>query len=387
MIGCGGNDKVEDFDELMNESLTDTQPNEKDKKENYKPEDYIVMVTLDDKSLNFYATPDEEPVFNKKMFDKAEPFVDGVAKVGKKIDSSWLYTYIDEKGIEIFNYKYPGIGHFSDDIAWVFLDGKYGYIDKEGSEMIPIEYLNNWNFNNGRVLISDKEYNQFFDINSGVKYGYMNKSGDTIIPMKYAWAKSFNSGYAPVFENGRVFFLDKNGKKVFNKTFDNADEFRNDIAPVVSNGKIGFIDNQGMYIVSPKYDDYQFIYNYNVFDFSSMESDKERSKVYQTDEGYLLVSKNKKWGAIDKDEKEIVPFQFDGIGIPDSNIVEVNKIKRKKDYSTDYYTGLYDLYKKELILPAKYDKVSSFYKDNSSWYQIGRKTNPDDYSCDLYGFF
>lgn len=384
LISCGGSDEVGEIEDLLNEALLD---NKEAEKEEYEPEDYVVMVTLDDKKLNFYATPDDSPLFNKKMFDKAEPFVDGVAKVGKMIDSTLLYTYIDENGEEIFDYKYQDIGHFSDDVTWAKLEGKYGYIDKEGNEIIPPIYLNNWNFNNGRVLISDREYNKYFDVNSGVKYGYMDKSGDTVIPMKYAWAKSFNTGFAPVFEKGKVFFIDTDGNKVFDKTFENAKEFRNSIAPVMSKGKIGFIDNKGEFIISPKYDDFKFMYTYNIFDFSSRESDKERSKVYQTDDGYFLVSKNKKWGIIDKDENEIVPFQFDGIGIPEDNMVEVKKVKRKKGYSTDYHVGLFDLSNNKLVLPAKYDKVSTFYGDESDWYEIGIKSNPDDYSCDLYGYF
>lgn len=386
LASCGGKD-----DETKTPNQSDKAIAVDDKSDEVaNPEELVVMVALDAESRNFYATEDEVPVFGKKMFDKAEPFVDGVAKVGKKEnDSTMLYTYIDAKGNELFEYKYTDVGHFSDGMAWIKVDGKYGYIDKEGNEIVPPKYLNNWNYNNGRLLISDKKYNSFANIQySHAKFGYLNKEGDTIIPLKYKWAKSFNGGLAPVMDNRKIVFIDTNGEKAFDQTFDNADEFRNEIAPVMSNGKVGFIDQKGDFIISPKYQDYKYLYEYNLFNFSSRSDDKDRSKVYQTDEGYFIVSKNNKWGVIDIDENIIIPFNFDGIGIPDNNIVEINKVKRKKAYSTDYYSGLYDLSSKELILPAQYDAVEKFRDEgNEDWYELGIKTNPDEYSTDLHGFF
>tara|TARA_B100000508_G_scaffold132802_1_gene122082 strand:+ start:38002 stop:39453 length:1452 start_codon:yes stop_codon:yes gene_type:complete len=385
-VNCGG--EAQDQNLSNNAPVEDESVNQEP--EEINPEELVVMVTLDSERKNFYATQDEDPVFNQKMFDKAEPFVDGFARVGKKIDdSTMLFTFIDAEGEELFDYKYDAAGNFSDGMAWVEKDGKYGYINTEGEEIIPVEYLNNWNFNSGRVLFSNEEFNPYMDISySTAKYGYLNKEGDTVIPLQYKWALSFNGGLAPVYEGGKMMFIDPEGNQAIDKKFDNADEFRKGIAPVMSGGNLGFINEEGEFIVSPKYDEYKYLYEYDVFNYSTRDDDKDRSKVYQTDEGYFIVSKNGKWGAIDIDENAIVPFEFAGIGIPDSNIVEINKVKKQEQYSTKYYTGLFDLNKKEVVLPAKYDDVRKFHdKGNVSWYKIGLKTDPEGYSTDKHGFF
>ena len=49
---------------------------------------------------------------------------------------------------------------------------------------------------------------------SNGKYGFIDKVGKEIIPFKYDWVSCFSNGKAKVELNGEHFFIDKNGNKI-----------------------------------------------------------------------------------------------------------------------------------------------------------------------------
>lgn len=49
-----------------------------------------------------------------------------------KLNGKW--GYIDKTGKAITDFKYDDVDHFKDGLAWVKLNGKQGYIDKAGTE-------------------------------------------------------------------------------------------------------------------------------------------------------------------------------------------------------------------------------------------------------------
>jgi uncharacterized membrane protein YhaH (DUF805 family) len=49
--------------------------------------------------------------------------------------------------------KYDKVWDFSEGMAVVLLDGKYGYIDKTGKEVIPLKYDNAWDFSDGLAAV------------------------------------------------------------------------------------------------------------------------------------------------------------------------------------------------------------------------------------------
>jgi hypothetical protein len=66
---------------------------------------------------------------------------------------------------------------FSEGLAKVKLDDKYGYIDKIGKEIIPPKYSEVGDFSEGMARVKGREY--FF------RWGFVNKTGKDIIPLKY----------------------------------------------------------------------------------------------------------------------------------------------------------------------------------------------------------
>lgn len=81
----------------------------------------------------------------------------------------WVYDEVTK-----FMLKYDYAYNSSEDLALVRLNDKYGYIDKQGNEVIPLKYDDAYNFSNGLARVE-----------LAGKYGYIDKQGNEVIPLKY----------------------------------------------------------------------------------------------------------------------------------------------------------------------------------------------------------
>jgi hypothetical protein len=170
------------------------------------------------------------------------------------------FKIINERGREIIDKHYDYIGNFtsgravaSKRVGDVYY---YGYLDREGKEIIPIKYKNAYDFKDGKALV-ELEDNKFALINTLGKIlntyeyefvgpigdnellafsrksegekGYINIAGNIIIEPRFTIALPFEKGRAVV-----------------------------NIAKDYSN-KYGLIDTQGNYVIQPEYNDINII--------------------------------------------------------------------------------------------------------------------------------
>ena len=121
---------------------------------------------------------------------------------------SVLFTLPSEylKGQTFANIK---LGSFSEGLAWVQKEGKRGYIDKTGKEVIPCQYGDVKSFSEGLAAV----YNS-----ADGYWGYIDKTGNTVLPFQYQTAESFGeryTGYAMVkLMDGKETLIDKTGRDV-----------------------------------------------------------------------------------------------------------------------------------------------------------------------------
>ncbi len=207
-----------------------------------------------------------------------------------KICLSGKYGFIDKNGNEIIHCKYDNAGAFYDDIACVCLSGKYGYINTFGEEVTPLKYDCESDFSEGLASVK---------LNG--KYGFIDKFGKEVIPLKFDSALSFSEGLACVKLNGKYGFIDKSGIEVTLLKYDSHTVwFREGFARVKLNGKYGFINRLGEEVVPLRYD--------SVVDFH---------------EGLAGVGLNDKYGFIDAYGNEIVPLKYDSVGIFSDGLARV----------------------------------------------------------------
>ena len=88
--------------------------------------------------------------------------------------------------------KYDWKDKYYEGLAWVKLNGKWGFIDKTGKEVIPIKYDGAWYFSEGLASVKLND-----------KWGFIDKAGKEVTPIKYDMAISFSEGLANVELNDK----------------------------------------------------------------------------------------------------------------------------------------------------------------------------------------
>ena len=77
-------------------------------------------------------------------------------------------------------------------MAMIELNGKYGFLDKTGKEVVPCKYDDIGGFSEGLVRVC---------ING--KWGVINKTGKVVIPIKYDKMEDCKNGVVKATLNGR----------------------------------------------------------------------------------------------------------------------------------------------------------------------------------------
>ena len=137
-------------------------------------------------------------------------------------------------GIWIIDPEYDRAEAFSESMAVVRKDGKYGYIDVSGRLVIPVKYQDAGSFSAGLAPVC--LYG---------KYGYVDKSGEMVVPFKYSYAFPFSEGLAAVELNGKVAYIGPDGKTVIPNMLDSGKPFKDGIAEVTVDGQTKYMDKVG----------------------------------------------------------------------------------------------------------------------------------------------
>lgn len=101
--------------------------------------------------------------------------------------------YIDRNGSVAIARRYKAdrfpnaVRRFSEDLAAVEVDGKWGYIDKQGRMAVPPQFETAEAFSEGLAAV---------EVDG--KYGFIDKSGEFVIKPRFDLATKFSDGFARV---------------------------------------------------------------------------------------------------------------------------------------------------------------------------------------------
>lgn len=125
------------------------------------------------------------------ILEFAENFKNGIAKV-KLIREG--YTYIDKKGMPIFNGKYNYLTEFVDGITIATIsDGNHIYMDINEKQVVPGRYQGTTKaFSEGLTPVSQAKNHVF--------YCYIDLNGNEVFSRRFKIAGSFHCGIARVGE-------------------------------------------------------------------------------------------------------------------------------------------------------------------------------------------
>ena len=246
------------------------------------------------------------------LFDEAKDFYQALAAV--KNHNGWhyvdpeCYTIIYDKG-------YEDVGSFSNGLAKVKKDGKWGFIDLYGKEAIPCVHDKAYSFfsnitavQNGRkhYIITKNNglwrFEPFKDaicvvggiiVKDGRKWGYINGTSDGLeyeISPLYDMVTPFRDGFALVRTGKDYFFVPEGHSYCQSHTFFRAKPFSEGMAAVKNskkNGKWGFVDTEFNQVTPFMYDDVSYF-----------------------NEGLAKVKLDDKIGYIDKEGNTVIPFIY-----------------------------------------------------------------------------
>ncbi len=187
------------------------------------------------------------------------------------------YGFINKNGSIQIDYTFDDALGFTQGLAAVKKDGKWGYISESGAVVIDYQYESAWYFTQSLAAVKNFGLWGYIDLSGNLKIayqfddagdfsdglawvmqvkriGFIDQTGKTIIEYQYNAAGSFVDGLAPVQKAGLWGFIDKTGKTKIEFQYDNAKPFDSyDLAPVKKSGSWGYIDQTGTLVVN-----YQF---------------------------------------------------------------------------------------------------------------------------------
>lgn len=262
------------------------------------------------------------------QYDMARKFSEGVAAV--ELNGKW--GFIDTTGRQVIPFEYRDAFDFSEGLACIENDDfLWGYIDKTGSVVIKPKYVEGWPLSGNRALVavSTDEAHVYL-------YGFIDRNGNEVIPLdKYEGGyENFSEGLAVSMGDGGLYgYIDTDGNEVIPCRYDQANSFTEGMARVGNGDKYGYIDKSGQEAIPLKYDyaddafqeglaRVQLDGKVGLIDikgrtvipakYEEIGSNEEFSLGCDCfHEGLAPVKLNDKWGYVDKAGREVIPCQFE----------------------------------------------------------------------------
>lgn len=327
------------------------------------------------------VTPELKKAVQK--YDKLDDFSEGVAAVRK--DDKW--GFIDKLGKEIIPCEYEEVSDFKFGVSVVKLNDKEGIINIQGKRIAPIKYdwidsfsfgdsLTRASLNENQGILNEKgeviipfEYEEIFDFNEGLalarkngKYGCVDRSNNIIIPFEYEEAGmgyGFSEGLIALKKDGKFGYLDKQGNIII--SFDERNSgtpFSSGLATIHKGGVSLEIENGEL--VHRTREPFMMAF---IDKFGRQASDFYEGEYEDFRNGYSVVTngKSKRKGLIDRQGNLIVPMQYWLIAsgwIKDALVCVM--------YDTDK-KGFVNLRTGELVIPCEYETTGGFAFSEGLW--------------------
>ena len=246
-------------------------------------------------------------------YDEASSFSEGLAAVRK--DGRW--GCINKSGKMVIAPRFEYVTMFSDGLAGVILKERCGFIDTTGALVIPLQYEVVFQFSEGLAVVKKDG-----------RWGCLDRTGKIVIPCRFERMTGFSGGMALVREGTKVGVMDGSGKVSFHPEGEMlASLCRENRRAVHRNGKWGYLDKDGREAIPCR------------FDFVQAFSD-----------GLATVREGQFWGAIDPTGKWVIPARYNYLPSFSEKVTPVRGVK---------YFGYIGLHG-ETVIPEQFAAAGSF---------------------------
>jgi hypothetical protein len=218
--------------------------------------------------------------------------------------------------------NYDLIMPYSENLAVVRQDDLFGYVDKEGKEVIKLEWLEAGYFTEGLAVVCKRV--------EGSRYnGCIDKTGNLIIEFKYKYIDPFKNGVARVrYEDNSWGILDKKGNELISKgKYKYIGAFHENRASVMSieSELAGYVDERGVEVIAATFE--KVWGNSNFQEGLALAEKDEKSSFIDINgniamdlesydnvnvfyQGLAAAQKDGLWGFIDHEENLVIDYQY-----------------------------------------------------------------------------
>lgn len=285
------------------------------------------------------------------------------------------YGYLDRLGHEVVPCQYDGLAvWFDDGLLVASKDNRDGVIDSTGKVVVPFEYDMIYTYSLGRAMVV-----------KGNKYGYIDREGHVAIPITrpynptllYTNLPFMADGKAMVFKGGMVGLIDEQGRQAVPCIYKDLSIVLTDendfVIVAVKNNRQGLITTTGKQLTP-------FVYEQVGSKFSDglLRAQKGRKTVYLDAAGHevlvfdgdaddfynglaIVYNHEDKKGLIDREGRQVALCQYDDI----KPVYAGNKDSRRTGLMITVKDGKVGLLnaKGAEVLPCTYDKIETFHDD------------------------
>ena len=146
--------------------------------------------------LNYVNVQSNMTIPVVRIYEREAGYSEGLAAV--RLNGKW--GYIDEQRNMVIPCRFEYVYDFSEGLARVKLNGKWGYVNKQGNTEISFRYDFAYDFSEGLAAVKLND-----------KYGYIDRQGDTVIPCRYNYVNDFSAGLARVNLKKKWGYINKRG--------------------------------------------------------------------------------------------------------------------------------------------------------------------------------
>jgi len=208
-----------------------------------------------------------------------------------KVSHDKGYTFLDKAGNRIPGWDwYENIGNFQDGALTVKKDGKWGWVDPNGSILIRPQFQEVEQFEDGVATVKTNE-----------KWGIIDKNGTFLLQPQFK-SITFDDRVWWIYNGIHWGLVDKNGAVLLQPQLEGYSSFKDGRARVKKDGKWGLIDENGTFLVQPQFEWFG--------DFK---------------DGEAFVKKDNKWGLVDKNGAIRIQPQFEWFNEFKDGIAKVQK--------------------------------------------------------------
>ncbi len=187
--------------------------------------------------------------YSNKDVLRLRGFGDGFLRLDKRDGTNLI---LDMEGNTQFTYGYDDyhdIGSFSEGLARVmnYEEGKCGYVNTKGEEVIPFSFYTAAPFSEGLAAVGVDLPKEEGRQSAETRYGFIDQTGNRVIEPKYRRAFAFQDGLAKVEDMDRnIGYIDKTGKEVIPLRYNKITDFWNGKAfAQEKSGEVFLIDRTG----------------------------------------------------------------------------------------------------------------------------------------------